>query len=212
MEQKTIKKKRIASDTSQSIINSALSAMATDGISNLTTKSISERAQVSTAAIHYFFDTKDNLVYNSFVFVIKSIRLDMLEARKGEADPIKRIWGACNAHFSATHLSEEAANIWPQLWSHAANDPRTARLMHIFGARMISNFTYDLRTLGLPRDKARQGAIELRALVVGLWVEKQITKNAFPEEHIEIFESVLSRLKAEANGNGHSFMNHTTPL
>lgn len=190
--------KSVTKDTPQLIIDSTLSALAADGISNLTTKSISEHAKVSTAAIHYFFETKDNLIYKSFVFVIKSIRSDMLMARKGETDPIMRIRGACNAHFSGRQLSTEAANIWPQIWSHATYDARTARLMHIFGARMISNFTYDLCEMGLPRAEARLGAIELRALVVGLWVEKQITKTAAQGERAKTLDRVLAKLDAEA--------------
>ncbi len=191
-------KNQASNDTSQSIIDSTLSAIATDGMSNLTTKSISQRANISTASIHYFFDTKENLVYNSFAYMIKSIRLDMLEVCKNERDPIKRIRGICETHFSPRQLSSEAANIWPQLWSHAGHDKKTARLVKVFGARMISNFTYDLRKLGLPRKQARLGAIELRALVVGLWVEKQVTRNSLQGERAEVFERMLSRLQAEA--------------
>ena len=198
MKAKIMAKTRAFNETSQSIIDSTLSVIAVDGISNLTTKSISKRASISTASIHYFFDTKENLVYNSFAYMIKSIRLDMLDARKGQSDPIQRIRGVCETHFTARQLSEEAANIWPQIWSHATHDPKTARLVKIFGARMISNFTYDLRKLGLPAHQARLGAIELRAIVVGLWVEKQVTKNTLQGERIEVFECILSRLQAEA--------------
>ncbi len=191
-------KNQASNDTSQSIIDNTLSAIALDGISNLTTKSISKRASISTASIHYFFNTKENLVYNSFAYMIKNIRLDMLDVRKTEQDPIRRIRGVCETHFSARQLSEEAANIWPQIWSHATHDPKTARLVKIFGARMISNFTYDLRKLGLPTKQARLGAIELRAMVVGLWVEKQVTKNTLRGERAEVFERMLERLQAEA--------------
>lgn len=191
--------KNLASnDTSQSIIDCTLSAIAIDGISNLTTKSISKRANISTGSIHYFFETKENLIYNSFSFMIKSIRQDMLDVRKTEADPIDRIRGICNAHFTARQLSSEAANIWPQIWSHAGYDPKTARLVKIFGARMISNLTYDLRILGYPRKIARLTAIELRALVVGLWVEKQVTKNSLQGERVEVLERTLSRIRTEA--------------
>jgi TetR/AcrR family transcriptional regulator, transcriptional repressor of bet genes len=196
-----MKNKRVANDTYQEIINSTLSAMAEDGIANLTTKSISKRADVSTASIHYFFATKDNLIYNSFVFVIKSIRLDMLTARKGQADPIKRIKGAMETHFSAMHLSDEAAYIWPQLWVHAGCDERTAKLVRVFGARMISNFTYDLCEAGMGRREARLTAIELRALVVGLWLEKKVTKYAAPQEYREVLDSVFSRLVEQTKGN-----------
>lgn len=192
-----MKNERIANSTRQEIIDSTLSAMAEDGIANLTTKSISLRAKVSTASIHYFFDTKDNLIYNSFVFVIKSIRQDMLATRKGQTDPFKRIRGAMNTHFSAAHLSEEAAYIWPQLWVHAKCDTRTARLVRLFGARMISNFTYDLCDAGMNRGEARMSAIELRALVVGLWIEQQVTKYATAQEHKDVFDKILSRLEKQ---------------
>ncbi len=187
-----------ANDTSQTIINGTLSAMADESISNLTTKSISKKAGVSTAAIHYFFETKEKLIYHSFVFVIRSIRREMLRVRKAEKDPIDRVREAIRVHFSSTHLSQEAASIWPQLWVYSTYHAETARLFKVFGARMISNFTYDLCQAGLSRRKARSAAIKIRALIIGLWVEKQISKNVSPGECWKIFDTLLMDLTAEA--------------
>ncbi len=196
-----MKNRHIANDTSQIIINGTLSAMADENIAHLTTKSISKKAGVSTASIHYFFNTKENLIYNSFVFVIRSIREEMLHVRKAEKDPIDRVREAIRVHFSATHLSHEAASIWPQLWVYSTYNAQTGRLFKIFGARMISNFTHDLCQAGLSRRKARSAAIKIRALIIGLWVEKQISKNVSPGECWKIFDQLLLDLMTEAENS-----------
>jgi len=59
---KNTAKREVANDTSQTIIDGALSVMVEQGIASLTTKSVSKKADVSTAAIHYFFDTKKTIL------------------------------------------------------------------------------------------------------------------------------------------------------
>ncbi len=186
-------------DTSQAILNGALSVMAEEGIANLTTKSVSQRADVSTAAIHYFFDTKDNLIYSAFVSMVRTLREETTAIRKTETDPLKRIARSIEVHFSPFHFVEDASIIWPQLWAYSGADDQAARLFRIFSARMISNYTVDLKEAGLPPQRARLKAVELSALTRGLWLERRLAQSVAQKECWRILENALAEIASQAD-------------
>lgn len=178
--------------TPQAIIESALLVMAEDGIANLTTKSVSKRAEVSTGAIHYFFDTKDNLIYSAFLHMVRLIREETNAIRRREADPLERIARSIEVHFSPTHFEDDASIIWPQFWVYAGADEQAARLFRAFSARMISNHTWDLRQAGYDRPSARDKAVELSVLSRGLWLEQRLARSVRSEECWRIMENALA--------------------
>ncbi|MGI9502204.1 MAG: TetR family transcriptional regulator C-terminal domain-containing protein [Geminicoccaceae bacterium] len=188
------------STTSQSIINGTLVVMAEQGIANLTTKLVSQRADVSTASIHYFFDTKENLIYSAFLYMVKALSQETLEIRQREKHPLARLARSIEVHFSPFHFEAEASNIWPQFWVHAGANPDVARLFHIFSRRIISNHAVDLKEAGLPRAEARLVAAELSALTRGLWLEKRIAETIGAEDCGAILKARLSTI-AERTGS-----------
>lgn len=186
--------KRSGSETSQSIIDGAISVMAEEGLPQLTTKRVSERADVSTAAIHYFFETKDRLIYESFVHVVGNIRRQFLDVRKSTASPLDCIRQTMDVFFSAEQITGDTVKIWPQLWVHAGTDAQTARLFKIYNGRMVSNFTYDLCRAGLPRAAARSFALRLNALHRGLWIELHLGGQITRGETAEIYAAMMETI------------------
>lgn len=189
---------RLQSETPQSIIAGAISVMAEDGLPQFTTKRVSERADVSTGSIHYFFDTKERLIYESFASVIRNIRRQFLGARTSP-DALTRIRETLDVFFSDAQITGDAVKIWPQLWVHAGTDDATARLFHIYNARMISNFTYDLRAAGMPRDMARSFALRLNALHRGLWIELHLGGCADATETRNIYTAMMDTITQSLN-------------
>lgn len=188
------KTERLLNDTPQSIIACAISVMAEEGLPHLTTKRVSQRADVSTASIHYFFDTKDRLIYESFASVIRNIRGQFLTARNENTEPLTRIRATLDVFFSDTQIIGDAVKIWPQLWVHAGTDAATARLFHIYNSRMISNFTYDLRAAGMARPEARQYAVRLNALHRGLWIELHLGGCVTRGETRDIYTAMMDTI------------------
>lgn len=182
------------STTSQSIINGALVVMAEQGVANLTTKLVSQRADVSTASIHYFFDTKENLIYSAFLYMVKALSDETLDTRRRERKPLVRLARSIEIHFSPFHFEAEASDIWPQFWVQAGVNPDVARLFHIFSRRIISNHAVDLHEAGLPRIEARRVGAELCALTRGLWLEKRIAGTIGARDCREILEVKLATI------------------
>ncbi len=186
-------------DTPQAIINGVLSVMANDGIANLTTKMVSKSADVSTGAIHYFFETKEKLIYSAFVYMVRSLRDETIAIRNSEPDPLERIARSLEVHFSPFHFVEDVSIIWPQFWAYSGADKNVARLMHLFSARMISNNVADLRELGLSWPEARLKAIEISALQRGLWIERRLASSVEQEECWHILEASLAMVARRVN-------------
>jgi len=185
--------------TSQSIINGALVVMAQQGIANLTTKLVSRRADVSTAAIHYFFDTKENLIYSAFHYMVKALGDETLVIRRRERHPLVKLARSIEVHFSPFHFEAAASDIWPQFWVHSGVSPEVSRLFHVFSQRIISNHRADLREAGIPRIEAHRLAAEFSAITRGLWLEKRIAKTINERDCRQIIEAKLATI-AESTG------------
>lgn len=195
----------VTRDTPQAIIDGVLSVMAKEGIANLTTKLVSKRAGVSTASIHYFFDTKDALIYQAFLYMVRTLREETIAIRRAEVDPLKRIARSLEVHFSPFHFMADISIIWPQFWAYSGADKSVARLMHIFSIRMISNNIADLRELGFSRAEARLKAIELSALQRGLWIERRLALSVEQEECWRILEAALAAIAKETGRTAPKF-------
>lgn len=185
-------------DTAQAILDATLSVIVEDGLADLTTKLVSQRASVSTASIHYFFKTKDALIYNAFEKMVRVHHEKTLEVRRSVDDPLARIAKSIEVHFSSLGLVPEEPIAWIQFWVHSAYDPGAARLFQIFSARMISNYAADLRAAGLERNIARLKAIELSALTRGLWLERRFAKSIRETECWEILQQALGSAAIKA--------------
>lgn len=194
-----------AASTPQSIIDSALAVMAEEGIANLTTKLVSQRAAVSTGAIHYFFETKEKLIYAAFVHVVKTLRDETTAIRRTERDPLARVVRSLDVHFSPFHFEGAASNIWPQLWVHAGVDAAAARLFHVFSRRMITNCTVDFMEAGYERGRARLKAIEFIALMRGLWLQQRLAKTISAEDSWRILQPAIEAVAAETGRPAPSF-------
>ena len=155
--------------TPRRIVESAMEELGSNGISGLTTKGISQRANLSTGIIHHYFDTKDNLVYAAYVFLVRDLHKGSLEIFQQEADPRKRLQAMINMNFSSIHVSEEARDIWPQFWAHAAHDERAGRLLRVYYSRFHSNLAHCFRTLLKDGDKAHAAASLLLSNIHGIW-------------------------------------------
>lgn len=177
--------------------------MAERGLQQLTTKRVSAQADVSTAAIHYFFETKDRLIYETFAHVIRRVRDNMLSVRSTESDPITRVRKTMDVFFETDQTTGPTVKVWPQFWVHAGLNPQTARLFQIYNGRMISNFTVDLVEAGMSRLNAKSNAYRLNALHRGLWIDIHIGNNLTVSEARKNYNSMIDNFSHIINGATH---------
>ncbi|MFC5368706.1 TetR/AcrR family transcriptional regulator [Salinirubrum litoreum] len=95
------------SDTKREIIDATGRALCAHGYADLTMQRIAERSSLTTAAIHYHFDTKDDLL-DAFLDDL----LDRFEARLAceAVDPRERLATFLDAVFTPSSAAENGAD------------------------------------------------------------------------------------------------------
>lgn len=173
------------------LIDSTLEVVGQVGLENLTIRKVSEHAGVSVGLVHHHFENKSNLVYKTFVYLIRRVREQLTAGRRGIADPVERMKFTADMCFSDEVMSPGAANVWPHMWSSSAHDAQVQRLCAAFSRRLRSNFIFDLRQAGCDRTMATIHAIQAMALVHGLWIEHRVAASITLDEVIGVFHGVI---------------------
>ena len=125
---------------------------------------IAERMGMSTGTIHYYFDTKEDVLDAAFRFAVEDSRHRSEDALAGIGDPWERLVALIEAHLPRGDARREWV-IWLQLWSEASVRPRLRALNEDDYGRWI-----DL-VEGIVRDGQERGVfrtIPARDFVVGL--------------------------------------------
>ncbi|MFJ4293965.1 TetR family transcriptional regulator C-terminal domain-containing protein [Cupriavidus sp. NPDC089707] len=173
------------------LVEATLEVVGQVGLENLTIRKVSEFAGVSVGLVHHHFDNKSDLVYRTFVYLIKRVREQLTAGRRDIADPIDRMKFTADMCFSDEVLSPGVANVWPHMWSSSAHDRQVQRLCVAFSRRLRSNFTHDLREAGCSRALANVYAIQAMGLVHGLWIEHRVAATISIEEVRGVFHGVI---------------------
>ena len=173
------------------LIDSTLEVVGQVGLENLTIRKVSEYAGVSVGLAHHHFANKSNLVYKTFVYLIKRVREQLTAGRRGIADPVERMKFTADMCFSEEVMSPGAANVWPHMWSSSAHDGEVQRLCAAFSRRLRSNFIFDLRQAGCDQAMANIHAIHAMALVHGLWIEHRVAATISIDEVLGVFHGFI---------------------
>ncbi|MBR8184219.1 transcriptional regulator BetI [Burkholderia ambifaria] len=173
------------------LIDATLEVVGQVGLENLTIRKVSEYAGVSVGLVHHHFENKNNLVYKTFVYLIRRVREQLIAGRRGIADPVERMKFTADMCFSDEVMSPGAANVWPHMWSSSAHDDEVKRLSTAFSRRLRSNFVHDLRGAGCDHAMANIWAIQAMALVHGLWIEHRVSATITIDEVLGIFHGMI---------------------
>ena len=191
---------KVHTGTSQTIIDGAISVMAETGLRNLTTKRVSERASVSTASIHYFFETKERLITESFAHVMNLMWDRLSEVGETDELPLKKIEQTLYVFFNEDINELETIRIWPQLWHHAGQNADTEQQFQAYNKGVIALFENYLMSAGMTAEKAKIYAYRLNALHRGLWIEFKVGGVLSDREIRSVIASVLESIQFELNG------------
>ncbi len=88
---------------------------------------IAERVGSSTGTIHYYFETRQDVLDAAFRFAVADSRRRSEEALAGHTDPWSRLVALLEAHMPRGEVRKEWL-IWLQLWSEASVRPKLRAL------------------------------------------------------------------------------------
>ncbi len=192
--------KRAYNETSLSIIDSAIAVMAETGLRNLTTKLVSQKADVSTASIHYFFDTKERLIQESFAIVMDRMWEELAAVEVNHDDPHQAIQDLLHVFYIDAQVNDRTLKIWPEIWLHASTDKGTGELFKNYNNKVIELFTSLLVSAGLKPKVARLYAFRLNTLHRGLWIELNVGGSMNAEDARDVINATMITIRKEIKG------------
>ena len=131
----------IAAETRAAILNAACEVIAEIGFEKIRMRMVAERAGVSTAALHYHFDTREKLFAEAMRYSFEHTGADVYQL-KGDTDTATaRLARIISASLPLTPSLRREWAMWQELWCRAGRDAES-------------------RTLAIELYKAHQGWIQ----------------------------------------------------
>jgi AcrR family transcriptional regulator len=112
----------IAAQTREAILNAACEVISEMGLENVRMRNVAERAGVSTAALHYHFDTRENLFEAALHYSFGRTGADVYEARGGDDTATARLARIVMASLPTTPGLRREWALWQELWCRAGRD------------------------------------------------------------------------------------------
>jgi AcrR family transcriptional regulator len=118
----------ISAQTREAILNAACEVIAEIGFENIRMRTVAERAGVSTAALHYHFDTRENLFAAALHYSFGSTGADVYEAKGAGDTATARLARIINASLPMTPSLRREWSLWQELWCRAGRDSASRTL------------------------------------------------------------------------------------
>jgi len=120
----------IAAETREAILTAACEVIAEIGFEKIRMRMVAERAGVSTAALHYHFDTRENLFAEALRFSFDHTGADVYEVDdSGTKDSATaRLARIISASLPSTPDLRREWAMWQELWCRAGREPESRAL------------------------------------------------------------------------------------
>ena len=115
----------IAAETRETILNAACEVIAEIGFENVRMRIVAERARVSTAALHYHFDTREKLFAEALRYSFDHTGQDVYEARSANDSATNRLARIITASLPTTENLRREWAMYQELWCRANREPQS---------------------------------------------------------------------------------------
>lgn len=150
------------------VVNATIQEIGQQGSLDVTVSQIAKRAGVSSALVHHYFGSKDQLFLAAMRYVLREYGLEVRGALLMADTPKQRVLAVVRASFSTANFKREVMSAWLNFYVAAQNSDEAKRLLHIYQCRIVSNLAYGLRPLVGAR--ARATAERMAALIDGIYL------------------------------------------
>jgi TetR/AcrR family transcriptional repressor of bet genes len=187
-----------------SLIEACARVLARAGIAGASVRTIAVEAGVSPGLVGHYFPGVDALIAATYAHT--GARVDAALAAAVAAagdDPRARLEAFVTASFTAPIADPELLATWIAFWSLVRARPEIAALHDEQYGGFRAQLEALLAAAGLARAELRPRAIELTALVDGLWLELCLSPQAFSaDEAAAIARAALARIISPGRATG----------
>ena len=178
------------------LIAAALDSIAKRGLLETTITHISKGAGMSRGIINFYFTSKEMMLRETLKTLI-----DEYEAEWGEAltktgdDGRARLDALVASHFGKKLCSAKRLNVMSAFWGHAATQSAYRNQLEAADQKIEEAMTGALaQLLGGSLEEARHAAVQLHALVRGLWLNFMLNPETSREALAAQITTFLDRL------------------
>jgi TetR/AcrR family transcriptional repressor of bet genes len=162
-----------------------------EGVSGTTLEKIATEAGASKGIVLHYFRSKAELfeaVMREANLVLRDhVVLRLVAARS----PQERLKAVIEGNFEPELFNAPVCHAWLSLCAEVPRSPALARIQRVIHARMHSNLMSGLRPL-LPLDEASAKAMQISALIDGLWLRLGLAPNSVtPRQALGLTMAVL---------------------
>ncbi len=168
----------------QQLITATMAAIDEAGLADATVARIARHAGVSAGIISHYFGGKDGLLEATMRQILNDLGEAVSRRRKALTTdaPEAHLAAIIDGNFDRTQVSGPVAKTWLAFWSSSMHRPVLARLQTVNDRRLYANLSYEFRRL-LPKDKARDAARALAAMIDGLWLRGALAPEGLDSDH-----------------------------
>ncbi len=114
----------MATDARERILEAACDLIASDGIDDVRIARVATKARASTALVHHYFSTREELLEQALEHSYETAGLERFaEEPVGEPSPSRGLSRAIEASLPLPGDQERDWTLWVELWLRAVRDP-----------------------------------------------------------------------------------------
>ncbi|WP_163510676.1 TetR/AcrR family transcriptional regulator [Fodinicola acaciae] len=113
----------VEAERRKQILEAACAVIAKAGLQQLRVSDVAAEAGVSSGTIHYYFDSKKDLVAAAFEYNFAASVRRRRWLRESTVDPLRRLHDIVESYLPTTRKSLQAWRVWAELWAEGARDP-----------------------------------------------------------------------------------------
>lgn len=155
------------------LIQAAIVEIGRSGALDVTVNQISKRAGMSSALAHHYFGSKQQMFLAAMRRILDDFGKSVKKHRQQAKTPEDRLKALIYASFGEDQFSKEVISAWLVFYVEAQRSAEAARLLKVYVHRLNSNLVHDL-SARLPREKARQIALGVGAMIDGLYIRQAL--------------------------------------
>ncbi|WP_187774578.1 transcriptional regulator BetI [Billgrantia pellis] len=180
------------------LIQATMKAIDEVGLADATVMRIARHAGVSAGIISHYFGGKDGLLEATMRQILSDLGEAVAARRRalGSGSPREHLQAIIDGNFDRSQVSGPAAKTWLAFWSSSMHKPQLQRLQQVNDRRLYSNLCSQFHRL-MPREKARDAARGLAAMIDGLWLRGTLTPEGLDTERARrLAQAYLDQLLA----------------
>ena len=170
-------------DKREQIIDAAKAVLISGGLRSCTTREVADRSPLTRSAIHYYFDSIDEIVEAAMRSHLDDLISGLRAAGEGIEDPVERFWTVTRAYVEGFRDNEPLALLW---WDYSINCVQEGRLDRVRDTEEAIGeaLTELLEGCGVENSEARSRA--LLAYMIGTTMRQIIHQTEFGPVEAEL--------------------------